>query len=334
MSVELIVEVLKFAPADLNPTERLTLVTIAESCRAESRMTYYRDGWDANELARRVGVTPESLTKVFRSLARKGCEVRVAHAVKDGRPVFAFKGKQTSFRLPRFAPQSLDESPPLAGESLDEIPVSETKDWTSVRLSLDESPGNRPQRLDESPPLLLKELPSKIPQSLSPQDPPVEADEIERETFESSVIAEEPTPPRPEHRLIGKRGITGDVVDFICGWIESGFDVRGLGWWITADRNGTLDQHIADAVAAYAIDPYAPPRARSAPAGAEADRRLAGMSPADRRVAENAVLYAKYRDLEAGANAGSVFGAPLALEGDHRSRASTKERYAEPVPES
>src|SRR5690348_11694566 len=105
------VEVMKYAPAGLNPTERLTLIVIAESCRTDTRMTYYRDGWDAEELARRVGVNAESLTKVFRSLAKKGCEVRVAHAEKNGRPVFAFKGKQTTFKLPRFAPQRVDESP-------------------------------------------------------------------------------------------------------------------------------------------------------------------------------------------------------------------------------
>lgn len=154
MSIELIVEVLKHAPAVLNPTERLTLVAIAESCRSESRTTFYRDGWDADELARRVGVTAESLTKVFRSLASKGCEVRVPQAVKNGKPVFAFKGKQTTFKLPRFAPQRLDSRPPFAEGS-------NAKDRTSVRESLDESPVFEPQSLDESPPLLLKELPSK-----------------------------------------------------------------------------------------------------------------------------------------------------------------------------
>lgn len=159
------VEVLKHAPAELNPTERLTLVAIAESCRSDTRMTYYRDGWDAAELARRVGVTSESLTKVFRSLAAKGCEVRVAHAVKNGKPVFAFKGKQTTFKLPRFAPQRSDEDRTMDTQRVDESPVfsegSETKGWTSVRQRLDESPGFEAQSLDESPPLLLKDLPSK-----------------------------------------------------------------------------------------------------------------------------------------------------------------------------
>ncbi len=173
------VEVLKHAPETLNPTERLTLVAIAESCRTETRSTFYRAGWDADELARRVGVNAESLTKVFRSLAAKGCEVRVPHAFKNGKPVFAFKGKQTTFKLPQFAPQRVDKSPGFGS-------AEDAKGWTNVRESLDESPGNEAQSLDESPPLLLKDLPSK---NTSPPPTPSESGSA-LEVVEAAIVEE------------------------------------------------------------------------------------------------------------------------------------------------
>lgn len=250
MSIDLVVEVLKHAPANLNPTERLTLVVIAESCRAEGRTTYYRDGWDADEVARRVGVTADSLTKVFRSLASKGLEVRVPHAVKDGKPIFAFKGKQTTFKLPRLTPQSLDESPPFE-------PGEDAKARTSVRQSPDERPGNRPQSPDESPPLLLKELPSKNTSSLSAQDRQGSASTTPRPTErenEGNFQYSKTTALSVPQQLIAKRGAVGDQIDFVRGWIESQFDIKGVGWWINADRNGTLAAHVADALKAEADD--------------------------------------------------------------------------------
>jgi hypothetical protein len=250
VSVELMVEVLTYAPAELNPTERLTLVVIAESCRAETRMTYYRDGWDAGELARRVGITAESLTKVFRSLANKGCEVRVAHAIKDGKPVFAFKGKQTTFRLPRFAPQRPDESPGFT-------PRTSHEAWTSVRQSLDESPGNRPQSLDESPPLLLKALPSKNPSSLSPREdeasaPNEVASEPERETDDAS---QKPVTIKsnPVHRLLVDAGCREDLTEDMEQELRRRNNVRAPGpaWFRTVAANGELKDHVADALEAF-----------------------------------------------------------------------------------
>lgn len=251
MSVELIVEVLKHAPADLNPTERLTLVVIAESCRTGSRTTYYRDTWDADELARRVGITADSLTKVFRSLAKKGCEVRVPHMVKDGKPIFAFKGKQTTFKLPRFAPQSPDDRPPF-----DQGDGAEAR--TSVRESPDENPGNGPQSPDERPPLLLKDLPSRNTSSLSVREaattaaPAVPAQRTEREDEDFS---QEPDQDLSlVQRLIAKHGATGDAISFIEGWIDFTQNVQGPGFYFTADRNGSLALLVADALKAYNLE--------------------------------------------------------------------------------
>ncbi len=263
MSVELIVEVLKHAPAELNPTERLTLVAIAESCRTDTRMTYYRDGWDAAELARRVGVTAESLTKVFRSLAAKGCEVRVAHAMKNGKPVFAFKGKQTTFKLPRFAPQRSDEDRTMDPQRVDESPGfsegGEVKGWTSVRQSLDESPAFGAQSLDESPPLLLKDLPSKNPSSLSRADQTsaptaaVPAQRIEREN--EGISQNQDQPLTPVQKLIAKHGATTEQIGYVEAIIDMNHNVQSAGFYFAADRNGSLAALVGDALAAYDQNP-------------------------------------------------------------------------------
>ncbi|WP_203823220.1 helix-turn-helix domain-containing protein [Paractinoplanes ferrugineus] len=251
------VEVIKHAPADLNPTERLTLVVIAESCRTETRMTYYRDGWDAEELARRVGVTPESLTKVFRSLAKKGLEVRVPHAVKDGKPVFAFKGKQTTFKLPRLTPQRVDESPGFTE-------VASHKAWTSVRQSLDEGPGNEAQSLDESPPLLLKVLPSKNTSSLSPRedDPPtaaiVPAPRTERE-IEVASQKPEAQEHTPIHRLLLDAGCPSEDLTDVEAEMIVRHQPRSPAWWRTVTKAGDLPGLVAEVLEALHPEPIFSP---------------------------------------------------------------------------
>lgn len=250
MSVDLIVEVLKHAPAELNPTERLTLVAIAESCRADSRTTFYRDGWDADELARRVGVSAESLTKVFRSLAAKGCEVRVPHMVKDGRPIFAFKGKQTTFRLPRFAPQRVDEGPGFDASD-------EAKARTSVRQCLDESPGNRAQSLDERPPLLLKDLPSKNTSSLSAREAsiPEQAAAEDRERDDSASQRSK------THQLLLEAGCPEENLDDVEEELRRRFDVRSPAWFRTVHANSELAALVAEVLEALAGPASTPSRA-------------------------------------------------------------------------
>lgn len=240
MSVDLVVEVLRHAPEDLNPTERLALVVIAESCNSKTRTTWYRDGWDATEVARRIGVTAESLTKVFRSLARKGCEVRVAHMVKDGKPIFAHKGKQTMFKLPCFAGQSPDEGPPFDGGQ-------DAKARTSVRVSLDESPGKEAQSLDESPPLLLKELSSKNPSSLSPrEDAANEAPHPEDRERDEFASLPNPEPKSIAHTVLVKHGCTGNEADALVAHVNRD-TVKGPGWWRKLDSNeGDIPALIAE----------------------------------------------------------------------------------------
>ena len=86
--------------------------------------------------------------------------------------------------------------------------------------------------------------------SLSPREheqPPaasVPAQRTERESDDDdSQTPESRTLP---HRMFLKNGAPEDQLDFLEDFIASGNNILGNGWWITADRNGTLAGHIAD----------------------------------------------------------------------------------------
>ena len=245
MSVELIVEVLKYAPASLTPTEKLLLAVIAESCSSKTRMTWYRDGWDAEEVARRTNISAGSLSKTFWSLAQKGCEVRVPHGFKDGKPIFAFRGKQTTFKLPNFAPERSDEDrtfpdgPPEKGPTV--VGESPDEDRTISR-----------ERSDEDRTLLLKELPSKNTSSLSPRETEqpsataVPAPRTERENEEAPPTTKNTKPGR-RHTILTTHGLTDDEHQQFANWADQlPGGPKGDGWYIACNNNGTLTDRITD----------------------------------------------------------------------------------------
>ena len=102
MAFELVEEVLDHAPPDLTATERLILVVIAEQSRNGSRSAEIL----FDDFMRRTGViTAAGLRKAFQRLAERGIETRIAIATgKDGRAVYAVKGRIPAYQLPRFPP--------------------------------------------------------------------------------------------------------------------------------------------------------------------------------------------------------------------------------------
>jgi hypothetical protein len=106
VSIRLIVEVLDHAPAELSPTERMVLVAIAEKANDGTREAHGAGVRD-EVIAERCGLAVESLTNVFRRLARHGVEVRVPLAfTAHGRPLFACNGRQKTYRIPPLEPRS------------------------------------------------------------------------------------------------------------------------------------------------------------------------------------------------------------------------------------
>lgn len=100
MGVRLIREVLANAPEGLDPACRFVLVVLAESARDSTRRAYP----GMSELVRLTGMSESSLGRVFRELAAWGLEVRVQIGTdRSGRPLFAARGHQTTYRIPSIA---------------------------------------------------------------------------------------------------------------------------------------------------------------------------------------------------------------------------------------
>ncbi|MFI1580059.1 helix-turn-helix domain-containing protein [Embleya sp. NPDC020630] len=142
MDKRLVEEVLDHAPADLTPAERMVLVVLARYADLKTR-----ECWPPPDLiARQSGLKADSLRKTFQRLAARNLEVRVViDKDRNGRPVFAHKGRKTLYRLPRFAPE----------QRRDEIPTFEgPKAGPDSRLSAqrrDEVPTFEAQSRDDSP---------------------------------------------------------------------------------------------------------------------------------------------------------------------------------------
>ncbi|WP_369426200.1 helix-turn-helix domain-containing protein [Rhodococcus sp. T2V] len=97
----------------MGPTERLVLVALAEWADADDR-TCWRT---AAELSGRIGISEEGLRKSIRKLATYGVDPRVPIAFKDdGSPVFAYRGRATTFRIPYLT--SAVEPPPKGGSAV------------------------------------------------------------------------------------------------------------------------------------------------------------------------------------------------------------------------
>ncbi|MGK5681642.1 helix-turn-helix domain-containing protein [Actinoplanes sp. URMC 104] len=102
MGVKLMVEVLDHAAADWTQSERLLALVIAEQANDKTRVCY--PGMAL--IVHRLGVADEkSVSRVLRRLSDRGYELRVPLSHKDGRPVFAARGRQSVYRLPQLCPQ-------------------------------------------------------------------------------------------------------------------------------------------------------------------------------------------------------------------------------------
>ncbi|MCX4818137.1 hypothetical protein OG601_47070 [Streptomyces sp. NBC_01239] len=113
MGIKRVVEVLKFAPADLTPAERMVLVAIGENIRDDDPTRETWADFNASVLAQRTGLAGSgSLKSALQRLAKRGLEVRIpiAHG-KDGRALYAVPGKQCRYRFPILAKGEVTTSP-------------------------------------------------------------------------------------------------------------------------------------------------------------------------------------------------------------------------------
>jgi hypothetical protein len=100
MAWQLVHEVVTFLQTkgadQLNASERLALMLVAERASAETRKAWESDNWN---LGRALGV--DRARKVLERLASHGIEIRVQVGIDSkGNPVFAFRGKSVTYFLP------------------------------------------------------------------------------------------------------------------------------------------------------------------------------------------------------------------------------------------
>ena len=226
-------------PGVLTAAERLLVLELADVCNDRTR-----EGWPGAELlAELTDLSPRSIQETLSRVAKKWLELRVPLGKTDkGQVYYAYAGKRTTFRFPPLqrrqgatdagASGAMDTGPSEPKGAMDPGGRCDGS-VKKVRQIRGPSPQGTPQNFNTSS-LSAREVPGP------PPDEQEERDEVSStsQTEEVSI----------ERKLIAKRGVTGNAIDWVLRWIESGFAINGPGWWITADRNDTLDTHIAAAL--------------------------------------------------------------------------------------
>ena len=129
MSVRQWLHVLDHVPAELDPAERMVLLSIAENINDDDprRMTW--PGFGRAQLMHRTGLGEEGLKKVFQRLAGHDLEVRVPMGTdRRGKVLYAVPGKQCRYVLPAAVarPEGGTQVPPSAVEGGTPVPQGGT----------------------------------------------------------------------------------------------------------------------------------------------------------------------------------------------------------------
>jgi hypothetical protein len=232
------------APTDLLPT----LVAIARRCDEDGKGSYQ----SVPTIAKKTGKSPEQVQRDIKRLLADGFirlgdqtlpEKRgvpagkrptvydVALEKRGPKPVKGSKnptGKKKDDATPRFhATPGIHAG---GGMEAPSTPRMDARSWGGMDAT-QTKPLNNPM----NKPSLSGAGRLSVP---SPRVP-------ERERDES--VSQKPEPTSIARKVLAKRGLTDDEIDFALGHIESQNAINGDGWWITADRNGTLDTWVASA---------------------------------------------------------------------------------------
>lgn len=226
MGYRLYRHVLDHAPADLTSGERLLLLVIADDANDDTRLG--RPGTDL--LTHRTGMGARGLRSAFTRLAERGYELRVP-ITKDenGRPVYAVRGRRTTYRVPVFPlRQDLPKGEPWG-------PHSEEKGGTTV-----------PERGNHSS---AKEEPQFPPLPQSPQSP------HHARTHEDPQPADPSRPPKATKKtkknqkqpidFVMDLGATETEAHAVITRLQNNHDIENWPGFLThATANGTLAGHL------------------------------------------------------------------------------------------
>lgn len=246
MGIGLIVEVMDRAPDGLTSGERLVLLVIAEWANDSTRVARQTQNWTLDTICRRAGIKRSGLKSVLQGLARKGLEVRVPLAVKDGRPVYAHEGKSMTFQVPTMPEWGRCGHPSERGGH--SVPTSQEgmpQHPRGVAVASERGGHSHPH------PLISPHYPSSLSARDADGSVAIDAEDQERDSDLSQQQPKDPTAA-----ILARHGVTGDNVDQVRGYCDSlpGGD-KGPGWYRTCDRAGDLARHIAAALA----EPEPPP---------------------------------------------------------------------------
>ncbi|MBM0240514.1 hypothetical protein JNW88_31730, partial [Micromonospora sp. ATA32] len=236
-------------PGLLTAAERLLVLELADQCNDTTR-----EGWPGAEvLAELTDLSPRSIQEALNRIGKKWTELRVPLG-KDakGRPYYSYAGKRTTFRFPPM-PRREGAMNPGASDGATDAGASGPEGATDLGGRCDESvpkvrqiraegatdPGafSSKNHSEDQPLISLPAAADDAPSAGHPVD--------DRERDEDSPKPEPQDLPR---RLVAARGVAADMVDQVVTYLVRTFNIDGPGWWITADRNGTLDQRIAEAL--------------------------------------------------------------------------------------
>ena len=238
MGYRLYRHVLDHAPADLTSGERLLLLVIADDANDNTRT-----GWPGTDLlTHRTGLSPDGITKTFRRLANRGLEVRVPISTDAaGRPIFAVRGRRTTYRVPVLPERADAPKPDPQGDHSHGMPGPQGgQSGGNARTTVPECP-------DHSPPL---PGPQSGPSPQSPHSP------HHARTQDDPHPADSSRPPKATKKTKTKNqkqpidfvmdlGATETEAGAVITRLQNNHDIENWpGFLAHATANGSLQGHL------------------------------------------------------------------------------------------
>src|SRR5690606_31466473 len=242
---ELYRHVLNHAPADLSKEERLLLLAIADDANERTRLS--RPG--VGLLEHWTGMDAQAIKRALRKLASRGWEIRVPLARRgDGSPVYAFRGRRSTYRVPVFPPRT-------------DPPMGVAGDLQTARMGVaseHQSGANGGHSCTEWGSLVNEMgVTSDPPSPHSPHysssararettpDPSGPREEEEEKKNKNKKTTE--TPRTPLQIILDATDATPTEADTLLGHLTRHHHISNLPAWLTtAATNGTLTQHLAN----------------------------------------------------------------------------------------
>ena len=214
MGYELYREVKDHAPADLDTGELALLLILADDANDQTRECF--PGMD--EICRWMRMGADGVGRVLQRLAKHGLEVRVPVGEdRTGRTIYAKKGVQTTYRLPRFKTS-------MPGPQSDHNANGRTPVRPKTGSRPDASPGIEAPWPDAGQSM---GGPQSGPSPQSPQEEDPHLSPVRRIVRSTSVVAEE-----EEERFIE--------------WMTTTYKPKSSAWWRTVAASGDMPTRAAE----------------------------------------------------------------------------------------